>query len=83
MDEEISINSEDYCDYSGVSLLNPEICSAILCNYSKLKQDSAENFEGDLWYLMYDFDQLSDIALKPYPLYETKPNPVKPKPSLE
>lgn len=70
MDEEISINNEGYCDYSGVSLLNPEICSAVLCNYSKLKQDSAENFEGDLWYLMYDFDQLSGIALKPYPLYE-------------
>lgn len=25
---------------SGVSLLNPKVCSFILCNYSKLKQDS-------------------------------------------
>ena len=70
LDEEIAINEEGYCETTGVSLINPEICSAILCNYSKLKEDSAENFESDLWYLMYDFDIISDIALKPYPLYE-------------
>ena len=55
---------------AGVSLMSPAVCSAILCNYSKLKQDSAECFEGDTWYLMYDFDKLSDKALKDYPLYE-------------
>lgn len=54
----------------GVSLLDPEVCSAILCNYSKLKQDSWENFESDTWYLMRDFDKLSDKTLKDYPLYE-------------
>ena len=70
LDEEIKINEEGFCEASGVSLLNPHICSTILCNYSKLKEESAENFESDLWYLMYDFDIISDIALKPYPLYE-------------
>ena len=54
----------------GVSLLNPDVCSAILCNYSKLKQDSYESFQGDTWYLMRDFDSVSDRALRPYPLYE-------------
>ena len=54
----------------GVSLLNPDVCSAILCNYSKLKQDSYEAFQGDTWYLMRDFDSISDRALRPYPLYE-------------
>ena len=53
----------------GISLLNPEICSAILCNYSKLKQDSYDQFEGDTWYLIYDFENVCDKALKDYPLY--------------
>ena len=54
----------------GVSLLNPTVCSAILCNYSKLKQDSWDQFGGDTWYLMEAFDQVSNKALKDYPLYE-------------
>lgn len=54
----------------GVTLLNPEVCSAILCNYSKLKQDSWDYFQGDTWYLMQEFDSVSERALRPYPLYE-------------
>ena len=54
----------------GVTLLNPEVCSAILCNYSKLKQDSWDYFQGDTWYLMQEFDTISEKALRPYPLYE-------------
>ena len=60
LDEEISINAEGLCDAAGVSLLKPEVCSAILCNYSKLKADSAEDFRGDLWYLLHDFDIISE-----------------------
>lgn len=54
----------------GVSLLDPVVCSAILCNYSRLKQDSQGEYEKDLWYLMEDFDKLCDRALKDYPLYD-------------
>lgn len=54
----------------GVSLLDPVVCSAILCNYSRLKQDSQGEYEKDLWYLMEDFDKLCDKALKDYPLYD-------------
>lgn len=54
----------------GISLLDPQVCEAILCNYSKLKQDSWENFEGDVWYLLIAFDDLSEKALRPFPLYE-------------
>ena len=53
----------------GVSLLNPEICSIILCNYSKLKENSYGEFENDLYYLMRFFDEVADKALKNYPLY--------------
>lgn len=54
----------------GVSLLNPKMCSLILCNYSKLKESSWDILMGDLWHLMQDFDELAAAALAPYPLYE-------------
>ena len=53
----------------GVSLMNPKVCEAILCNYSKLKQDSWDRFEGDTWYMMYDFERVCDKALEEHPLY--------------
>lgn len=62
-------DEEGYPIPEGVSLMNPEICSAILCNYSKLKQDSYEAFDGDTYYLIYDFENICDKALENYPLY--------------
>lgn len=53
----------------GFSLCDPKVCQAILCNYSKLKQDSWDQFEGDTWYLIYDFENICDKALEEYPLY--------------
>lgn len=54
----------------GFSFLNPKVCEAILCNYSKLKQDSWDKFESDTWYMIYDFERLCDKALVNYPLYK-------------
>ena len=54
---------------AGVSLMDYKTISAILCNYSRLKQDSSEQFEGDTWYLIQDFEALCDKALAPYPTY--------------
>lgn len=45
------------------------MCEAILCNYSRLKEDSWGYFENDMWYLIYDFERICDKALKSYPLY--------------
>lgn len=56
--------------YSGVSILDPKVCSAILCNYSKLKTAGEGNFISDTWYLMEDFDRIAAKALAPYPYYE-------------
>ena len=53
----------------GFSLMNPRVCEGILCNYSKLKQDSWDRFDSDTWYVIYDFERLCDKALEPYPLY--------------
>ena len=49
--------------------MDPNVVSAILCNYSRLKEDSSENFEADTWYLIQDFENICDKALELYPLY--------------
>ena len=69
-DKTCRFDADGYPIPEGVSLLDPAVCSAILCNYSRLKQDSSDQFEGDLYYLMEAFDEIADIALKEYPLYE-------------
>ena len=45
--EEITFDKDGYHIPHDVSLLNPAICSAILCNYSKLKENSWSDFFGD------------------------------------
>ena len=56
--------------YSGASLLDYKVCSAVLCNYSKLKAAGEGEFMSDTWYFMLDFDKVSSKALAPYPYYE-------------
>ena len=69
LDGEIIINDEGRAEGHGITLVDPQVCSAILCNYSKLKEDSWGNFESDTWYLIYDFETICDRALQNYPLY--------------
>lgn len=54
----------------GVSLMSPVVTSAILCNYSKLKEDSYDQFDGDTWYLIQIFEDICDKALKDFPIYQ-------------
>ena len=70
LDKKEGLDEDGNVWYEGVSLMNPRICSAILCNYSKLKEDSWGVFSGDTWYVMEDFDKVSAAALKKYPMYE-------------
>lgn len=63
-------DEEGYPIPEGVSLLDSKVCSAILCNYSRLKQDSFDLFDTDLYYLMESFDQTAEKALARFPLYE-------------
>lgn len=53
----------------GVSLMCQATISAILCNYSKLKQDSYDRFNSDTWYLIHAFEEVCDRALADFPLY--------------
>lgn len=53
-----------------LSFFNPKHISALLCNYSALKEESWGNFENDAWYMMEDLDRLIERTLaKDYPLY--------------
>jgi hypothetical protein len=50
--------------------MDPKVVTAILCNYSKLKEDSYDSFDGDTWYLVQEFEQTCDKALEEFPIYQ-------------
>ena len=62
LDDDFSFDDEGYVVPEGVSLCDPKVVSAILCNYSSLKENGWGEFEKDLYYIMYDFDNIADIA---------------------
>ena len=70
LESDFSFDKEGFVVPKGVSLCDPKVVSAILCNYSLLKENSYGEFEKDLWYLMWEFDEVADAALKDYPLYD-------------
>ena len=69
LDDTSYLNENNEIVKQGITLMDPEVVSAILCNYSKLKQDSYECFEGDMWYLLNAFEEICDAALEDFPLY--------------
>ena len=71
LNEKVTIDEESgYVIPNGVSLMNPKVVSAVLCNYSALKEQCWGQFDDDLWFFIKDFDQVADKALKDYPVYE-------------
>lgn len=70
LDSDFSFDDDGFVAPEGVNLCNPKVVSAILCNYSIMKQESWGEFDKDLWYLMQEFDEVADAALKDYPLYD-------------
>ena len=69
--EDITIDENGMPQSSGLcSFFNPKHISALLCNYSALKEESEGKFEGDCYYMMLDLENLVDDVLKDdYPLY--------------
>ena len=70
-----ALDDESYLDgqkvvIKGVSLMDLNVISAILCNYSKLKEDSYDQFDGDMWYLIQSFENICDQALEEFPIYQ-------------
>ena len=70
LDERITVDENgDPVSDCLVSLFDPHHVCCLLCNYSKLKEDCWGHFDSDWWYLMEDFDNLSERALKEdYPI---------------
>ena len=54
---------------ANLSLLEPKHISAMLCRYSKLKEDAYSKFNSDIYYMMLALDEVVDIALADEPLY--------------
>lgn len=69
--ETISLDAEGDVKSNGfINFYEEKHISAILDNYSKLKEDSWEKSNEDAKWFMMDFDNLVDAALKDkYPLY--------------
>lgn len=71
LDENITITEDGEVKSNGIiTFFDPKHISALLCNYSKLKEDSYGRFWSDSYFLMEDLDNLVDRTLKDdYPLY--------------
>lgn len=71
LDDNIKITKDGEVENQGlISLFNPKHISALLCNYSKIKEDAWGKFWCDSYYIMEDLDNLVDKSLKSkYPLY--------------
>lgn len=69
LDDSFKFDEAGYIIPEGLCLADPKVCSAILCNYNVCKDSNAGHFDADLYYLMMDFDDLYNRALKEYPIY--------------
>ena len=71
LSENITVDENGQVHSDGlINFFDEKHVSALLCNYSKLKEDSWESLSSDIHWMMIDFDNLTDNALKDkYPLY--------------
>lgn len=71
LSETITMNEKGEPVSNGlVSLFDPKHISALLCHYSKIKEDAWSKFSSDSYYLMHDLDDLIERTLKDkHPLY--------------
>jgi hypothetical protein len=64
VNDNIIVENQEIKDKSLISFFNPKHISALLCNYSKLKEDCYGKFYTDGYFLMEDLDTLIDLTLK-------------------
>jgi len=71
LEEKVSLDAEGEVQSTGlINLYNPKHVSALLCNYSQIKEESWDKFESDIRWMMLDLENLIDNTLKEkYPLY--------------
>jgi len=64
LSEKISINKNgEVYSSSLINLFDPKHISALLCNYSKIKEDSWDKFNSDIKWIMEDLDALVEQTL--------------------
>lgn len=69
-DDDIEVTEDgNVIDRSMISLMNYKHISALLCNYSRLKEDCYNKLDSDGYYMMESLDNLIEQALIIYPLY--------------
>lgn len=68
--EDLSAVIDGELRIAGISFADPTIVSIILQNYSKLREDGYGKFRDDTYYLIEDFDNISEKALSNYPVYQ-------------
>ena len=70
LDEKITFNEDGLPVSNGIiSMFNPAHISFLLCYYSQLKEESAEDFISDMYYLLLDLEELCEKTLKDdYPI---------------
>lgn len=71
LSEEITIDENGEPVSNGlISFFNHKHISALLCNYSGIKEDAWGKFSSDAFYMMEDLDNLVEKTLRDkYPLY--------------
>ena len=71
LSENIYINAAgDIVSDGKISLVNEKHVSLILCNYSKLKEESWSNFNSDIKWMLFDLENLIEKYIKDkHPLY--------------
>lgn len=71
LSEKITLNSDGVITSNGlVSLINEKHISMLLCNYSKLKEESWSNFNSDIKWTIIDLENLIETYIKnKHPLY--------------
>lgn len=69
--EEVGLDENEEVFSTGlINLYNEKHISALLCNYSKIKEDSWTDFSGDAKWLIMDLEDLIEASLKEkHPLY--------------
>ena len=69
--EEIGLDENQEVVSTGlINFYNPKHISALLCNYSQIKEDCWDKFNSDIKWMMEDLDTLVDSTLKGrFPLY--------------
>ena len=65
----ITFDENGYCVPHGISLIDPKVVSALLCNYQYYKSHAAHG--SDLSYLLEELDKLIDQALANKPILKT------------